>query len=265
MGPQKTDRPLEEYKQWYAWKEKITRTQTATPFDLCFQLQEAPANEVDNWQVHFLVAAKQDPSLKLSLADYWLMNHKAKKGFQQHFGKDFETNLLLNLGYGARMYPKLWQGLETDQPTKLQLNLQEALEFLKESAWVLEDAGYKVIVPAWWTPEGRRRAKIRLKTSSGNRSKAKTAGKGYFSLDSLVQYQYELAIGSQVVTKQEWQQLVNAKTPLVQFRGQWMELDQAIVVKKQGDFPPFWKKDNSFISVMEELYQRVKTKNRDVM
>lgn len=91
---------------------------------------------MDNWQVHLLVAAKQDPSLKLSLADYWLMNQKAKKGFQQHFGKDFETNLLLNLGYAARMYPKLWQGLETDQPTRLQLNLQEALEFLKESAWV---------------------------------------------------------------------------------------------------------------------------------
>jgi len=48
-------------------------------------------------------------------------------------------------------------GLETDQPTGLQLNLEEAFEFLKESAWVLEDAGYKVIVPAWWTPEGRRR------------------------------------------------------------------------------------------------------------
>lgn len=39
----------------------------------------------------------------------------------------------------------------------------------------------------------------------------------------------------------------------------------AVLVKKQGDFPAFWKKDNSFISVMEELYQRVLTKNRDVM
>ena len=236
-SPQKTERALEEYKQWYAWKEKITRTQTATPFDLCFQLQEAPANEVDNWQIHFLVADKQDPSLKLSLGDYWLMNQKAKKGFQTHFGKDFETNLLLNLGYAARMYALLWQGLETDQPTKLQLNLEEAFEFLKESAWVLEDAGYKVIVPAWWTPEGRRRAKIRLKTSSGNRSKAKTAGKGYFSLDSLVQYQYELAIAGEVVTEQEWQQLVNAKTPLVQFRGQWMELDQ----DKMQQLLEFWQ------------------------
>lgn len=39
----------------------------------------------------------------------------------------------------------------------------------------------------------------------------------------------------------------------------------AILVKKQGDFPAFWHKDTSFIAVMEELYQRVRTKNKDVM
>ncbi len=39
----------------------------------------------------------------------------------------------------------------------------------------------------------------------------------------------------------------------------------AILIKKQGDFPAFWKKDGSFIEVMEELYQQVKTKNRDLM
>ena len=39
----------------------------------------------------------------------------------------------------------------------------------------------------------------------------------------------------------------------------------AILVKKQGDFPPFWHKDNSFIEIMEELYERVKTKNKDIL
>jgi uncharacterized Zn finger protein len=39
----------------------------------------------------------------------------------------------------------------------------------------------------------------------------------------------------------------------------------AIAVKKQGDFPPFWQKDNSFIETMEELYQRVKTKNQNLI
>jgi uncharacterized Zn finger protein len=35
----------------------------------------------------------------------------------------------------------------------------------------------------------------------------------------------------------------------------------AVVVKKGGDFPPFWTQDNSFILVMEELYERVRKKN----
>jgi uncharacterized Zn finger protein len=38
----------------------------------------------------------------------------------------------------------------------------------------------------------------------------------------------------------------------------------ALLIKKQGDYPPFWHKDVSFISVMEELYERVRTKNKQV-
>lgn len=39
----------------------------------------------------------------------------------------------------------------------------------------------------------------------------------------------------------------------------------AILVKKGGDFPPFWPKDTSFLAVMEELYQRVKMKNKGAL
>ncbi|NJR52170.1 MAG: hypothetical protein HC780_23965 [Leptolyngbyaceae cyanobacterium CSU_1_3] len=38
-----------------------------------------------------------------------------------------------------------------------------------------------------------------------------------------------------------------------------------ILVKKQGDFPPFWDKDQSFIAIMEEVYDRIKSKNRDLL
>ncbi|MDQ2903708.1 MAG: SWIM zinc finger family protein [Chloroflexota bacterium] len=38
----------------------------------------------------------------------------------------------------------------------------------------------------------------------------------------------------------------------------------ALLIKKQGDYPPFWHKDLSFISVMEELYERVRMKNRQM-
>ena len=38
----------------------------------------------------------------------------------------------------------------------------------------------------------------------------------------------------------------------------------ALQVKKQGDFPPFWPKDSSFIDVMEDLYERVRTKSPEM-
>ncbi|MEO1431748.1 MAG: DEAD/DEAH box helicase [Cyanobacteria bacterium J06633_8] len=229
----------EEYQQWLTWKNKITRTTADSAFHLCFQLQEASPDYMDDWKMHFLVSSKKDPSLKLSLSDYWIMQGQPKKDLHKEFGKDFETNLLLNLGYAARMYPKLWQGMETSQPTGLQLNLDEAFDFLKESAWVLEDSGFKVIVPSWYTPAGRRRAKIRFKASSGKNGASKSKTKSYFDLDSLVQYSYELSIGEQVVTPKEWEQLVNAKSPLVNFRGQWMELDR----DKMQQLLEFWQQN----------------------
>ena len=36
----------------------------------------------------------------------------------------------------------------------------------------------------------------------------------------------------------------------------------AILLRKGGDYPPFWDKDASFIEVMEELYLRVREKNK---
>ena len=32
-------------------------------------------------------------------------------------------------------------------------DLEDAFAFLHEHAWVLQEAGFKVMVPAWWTPD----------------------------------------------------------------------------------------------------------------
>ncbi|NJL48266.1 MAG: DEAD/DEAH box helicase [Leptolyngbyaceae cyanobacterium SM2_5_2] len=239
---------LEQFKQWQAWRDRIVRTQTDQPFYLYFHLQD-PVKPEDPWRLQFQVAPKHDPSLKLSLEDYWRLGAKLQQQVKAQLGGEFEQNLLLNLGYAARIYANLWQGLETDQPIGITLELEAAFNFLKESAWVLENAGYKVIVPAWWTPKGRQRAKGRLKAkgkSLGGNDKARS----YFSFETLVEYQYELAIGDEQVTEQEWNQLVNAKAPLVKFRGQWMELDQ----DKMQQMLEFWKTqqaENPEMSLMD--------------
>ncbi|MDJ0572747.1 MAG: DEAD/DEAH box helicase [Pleurocapsa sp. MO_192.B19] len=251
--PGTSDLALEEYQQWQTWRYKITQTQNNISFYLYFQLQ-TPKKSEEPWQLQFQVAPKNDPSLKISLQDYWRLGTKEKTVFHKQFGQEFEANLLLNLGYAARIYPLLWTGLETNEPERVLLDLDEAFEFLKETAWILENAGYKVIIPAWWTPKGRKRAKLRLKVTANSKSASKSETKSYFSLDTLVQYQYQLSIGEQPVTEEEWQQLVNAKVPLVKFRGEWVELDLA----KMQQMLEFWQKHDSETQQMSllELLQR---------
>jgi len=160
-----TEAEWEDYRAWAAWRRRLTVRQTAGGFRLCFRLLEAPAGDSDGWHMQLLVAAKQDPSLQLSLDNYWRMDAKAKATVERGFGADFQQHLLLALGHAARVYPKLWDGLHTDHPAGFALTPEEAFDFLRESAWVLQDAGFAVLVPSWWTPEGRRRAKVRLRTS----------------------------------------------------------------------------------------------------
>lgn len=224
-----------QYQHWQFWRDRIERTQSDMPFYLYFHLID-PIEPEDPWQLQFEVAPKSDPSLRVALQDFWRMRSPERDAIVQSLGGDFEEHLLMNLGYAARIYPNLWQGLETDQPVGIFLSLDAAFEFLQESAWVLENAGYKVVVPAWWTPQGRRRATVKLKAKSQSAvsgDKAKT----YFSFENLVEYQYDLAIGEENVSEDEWNQLVNTKTPLVKFRGQWMQLDQ----DKMKQMLEFWK------------------------
>ena len=227
------------YQQWQTWRTGISRSQGSSHFYLCFQIEE-PSKPEKPWTLSFQVAAKDDPSQRILTDSYWKLSGKELNIFRQKFGADFEQQLLINLGYAARIYPKLWAGLETDKPTQMNLSIDETLSFLKESAWVLEDAGYKVIIPAWWTPKGRRRAKLKLK-ATGKKAEAGGKNKSYFSFDTIVEYHYELAIGNESVSTSEWQELVENKSQLVQFRGEWLELDQS----KMQEMLAFWEKNQT--------------------
>lgn len=52
-----------------------------------------------------------------------------------------------------------------------------------------------------------------------------------------------------------------AALPLVEhFSGQ--AVTPAVLLKKGGDYPPFWQRDNSFFEVMEKVYARIVDKNK---
>ncbi|MEY3289134.1 MAG: hypothetical protein RLZZ419_1376 [Pseudomonadota bacterium] len=215
----------DDFIHWQQWQQKLLGTEAQSTLHMGFQLLEADAEAIDQWRLVFFLSSHNDPSLKLDLADFWAHKNYFHDLLQQQFGSAIEQQILINLAQAARIYPKCWQGMEGAEPDSVQLTMNEAFDFLKESAWILEDAGFKIIIPAWLTPKGRRRAKVRLRSGSKIKSVPASA-RAYFSMETLTDYHYELAIGDETLTAEEWQQLVDAKTPLIYFRGQWMELDR---------------------------------------
>lgn len=248
------DSTITLYQQWLRWRNQIIGGGQQAQFTLAFQLIDAPPDQVDNWTLQLLVVPKTDPSLRLLLNDYWAMSKSKKDQIQQQVGKEFEKHLLLHLGQAARIFPQLWDCMNTAKPYGMQLTLDDAFAFLKEFAWVLEDAGFKVIVPAWWTPQGRRRVKIRLRSSNSQKPSSAGANQSYFTFDNMVRYDYQLAIGDEEVDEDEWRQLVAAKTPLVNFRGQWVELDR----DKMQEMLEFWQQHGQETPEMsiQELLQK---------
>ena len=276
----------EQVRQWRQWRGHLRGADGKVAFTLGFQLEEPSLDQpwgatadpeagtardvvatpsvgavetardpADDWSLHFVAIPRDDPSRRLSLADYWSAGQRERGTWRRQLGEDFETQLLLNLGLAARMVPQLWAGLATATPQGLHLTLDDAFSFLKEWAWILEDAGYKIIVPAWWTPQGRRRVKIRLRTTPTQaKPSAAAAGQGGLKLKNLVQYRYELAIGDEVVSPEEWRQLVESKAPLVRFRGQWVELDR----DKMREMLLFWQRHGQEMPEMsvQDLLQR---------
>lgn len=39
----------------------------------------------------------------------------------------------------------------------------------------------------------------------------------------------------------------------------------ASIIKKQGDYPPFWQRQNSFVGAMENIYEHLRHKNRKIL
>lgn len=253
----------EGYRQWRQWRQQISGTEREAAFTLGFRLVEPPVGGEGeregegDWALHFVVVPTDDPSQRLAVADYWSASKGKRTQLRRRLGRDFESRLLLDLGLAARMVPKLWAGLDTAEPWSVTLSLDEAFDFLKESAWVLEDSGFKIMIPSWWTPQGRRRIKIRLRASPSQAPSGASAGGRHVSLDNLTQYSYRLAIGDEPVSEEEWQRLIASKQPLVRFRGQWVELDR----ERMQEMLAFWRehgRESPDLSIREVL-QRTAT------
>jgi SNF2 family DNA or RNA helicase len=224
------------------WRRPITLTM-ASPYRLCFRLEEPDTDGEAKvkgrgkslWYVRYLLQAQDDPSLLIPVRDAWDPEQwrglvLARDGF------DVREYLFSSLGQAAGLCSGVRASLETPAPGGYALDAAGAHAFLTERAAVLEQAGFGVLLPAWWTKKG---TKVRLAVAA--RVKSPKMQGGGLSLGEVVQFDWQVALGGETLRWQELQALARLKAPLVKVRGQWVEVNaeeirQALV---------FWRRNPS--------------------
>jgi SNF2 family DNA or RNA helicase len=174
------------------------------------------------WRVDFALQAAEEPSLVVDAERVW-RSKGALRALARHLDAPQET-LLTELGRASRLWPELDDALRTAKPSTLELDVTGAHRFLREGAPLLHAAGFGVLLPTWWgRPGSRLGAKLRAR---GRRTAPGTvATQSAVGMRSLVDYQWELALGDEPLSEKELRELAKLKTPLVRLRGQWVELD----------------------------------------
>jgi len=189
-------------------------------FRACLRLG-VPETPDQPWHLDFLLQASDDPSLLVEAQTVWKSRSQTFEYLDRRFDNPQER-LLTALGYAARIFPPLERSLKKRRPTSAELDTAEAYTFLREAAPLLEQSGFGLQTPAWWNKRGARLgARLKMKTDPH----PPNVSSGLLSLENLVSYNWEIVLGDQSLSREEFASLVKLKTPLIQIRGQWVALN----------------------------------------
>ncbi|MDZ7289301.1 MAG: DEAD/DEAH box helicase [candidate division KSB1 bacterium] len=225
------------FKTLNAWLEQIRPSPSAAPFRTCFRLD--PPDDGDpkaaRWGISFHLQAVEDRSLMIPSEKVWASRGSTLTFLKRKF-ENPQERLLADLAKAARVFPAIESSLKTARPSGLVLDTPQAYQFLRETAPLLEQSGFGVLLPAWWQKPALRlgvKLNVRPQEKSGS-----VAGESLLGLDGIVEYNWQIALGDETLSPEEFEKLASLKVPLVKVRGQWVELkpeeiEKAIAFFKQ--------------------------------
>ena len=210
------------------WRAPLVTPASSSAYRLCFRLEppevsadQGAAASSEPWTLRLFLQATDDPSLLLEAERVWQERSSTLVYLNRRFDEPQER-LLADLGRAVHAFPPLERCLAEPRPTACQLSAEEAYDFLREAAWLLEEHGFGMLVPSWWDrggPRGRLGLRLKLRTPGQEQD-----GAGLLGSRSMVEYDWRLAVGDVELSETEFRQLAALKVPLVCVRGQWVEL-----------------------------------------
>ncbi len=249
------------YKQWIRWMEQLHSSVADSNFQVAFALElqtnsEEPSSletvpdssssypvPLDRWHLNYYLQDKDDPDLLIPAQNVWNQNGQSIRVDGRRFDQPQER-LLTGLGIASRLFAPIRESLRAPRPERAILSLEESYLFLKEIGPLLQSSGFGVIMPDWWAARSRSSLGLRLRlggpvdpawdghaqAGGGAQVQSRRLGDGVgggtlLNLRGLIQFRWELTLGDQTLSREEFERLAELGSPLVRVGEEWLELD----------------------------------------
>ncbi len=194
-------------------------------------LPDAPGDEATRlgasdlpWRLTYLLQSTVDPESIVPAEAVW-----DRRGQGLELGgrrvDDPQAALVRGLAAAARLYPPIDRSLSEARPTGLDLTATEVADLLAGGTDALTAAGVGVQVPPELRQVGEQRLRLRVRIGRATPTAPRVEGAAPLGLTSLTDLAYEVALGDDALSPEEFADIVALKQPLVRWRGTWVRVD----------------------------------------
>jgi non-specific serine/threonine protein kinase len=189
-----------------------------------------PVLEADvSWCVRFGLRTRSGGQL-LDISTVWAQGEDQPTVLGRHL-VNRRQHLMAELKRAADVFPVLTTALASAAPTQVELTTNQAHSFLHEWAPLLRGQGFGVTLPAW-AEHREHRLGLELVVRPQQPSPAGAeVGIASFGLSSMLEFDWQVAIGGQPLATDEFERIASQTTPLVKVRGIWVDLDRQAAEK----------------------------------
>ena len=134
------------------------------------------------------------------------------------------------LNYANRYMPELETLFEDEEKLSLTLDLGEVYKIITQTAYYLQKAQIEVVLPDELVnvvvPRASINAKVKASRSGDLLDIFNTTSSSAISLDDILEFSYEIALGNDKLSLEEFKELVKDSKGLVKYKNKYILVDQ---------------------------------------
>lgn len=134
------------------------------------------------------------------------------------------------LNYAIKYMPELEDLFEDEDKLALDLNLNEVYKIITQTAYYLQKAQIEVILPKELVnivvPRASINAKVKASRSQDLADLFNNTSSSKMSLDDILDFSYEIAIGNDKISVEEFNKLVESSNGLIKYKNKYVLIDK---------------------------------------